>query len=54
MQEESSQNYQANDQEMADKAMSWYGFGSPVGLGIMVLCIGAGALLFRLAVFGFG
>jgi hypothetical protein len=30
----------------AQKAMSWYGWGSPVGLGLLIVAIGAcGALL---------
>ncbi|HLG45941.1 MAG TPA: hypothetical protein VKY24_06845 [Reyranella sp.] len=32
--------------------MSWHGWGSPVGLGIGLLAIGATAVLVRFAVFG--
>jgi hypothetical protein len=28
------------EQRCAEEAMAWYGWGSPVGLGIMLLCIG--------------
>jgi len=33
-------------------AMAWYGWGSPVGMAIMVVALGVAAVLFRLAVFG--
>jgi hypothetical protein len=28
------------EQLCAEQAMAWYGWGSPVGLGFMLLCIG--------------
>jgi hypothetical protein len=28
------------EQFCAEEAMAWYGWGSPVGLGMMLLCIG--------------
>ena len=34
-------------------AMSWSGWGSPVGAGIFVVALAAAALLIRLTVFGF-
>jgi hypothetical protein len=37
----------------AEKAMSWYGWGSPVGLGLFLVGLGAAALLVRLAIAGF-
>lgn len=37
----------------AEPAMRWYGFGSPVGLGIGVLCLAVSALLVRFAIVGF-
>lgn len=40
--------------DLAHRAMSWHGFGSPVGLGILLVSIGLCALLLRLAFFGFG
>lgn len=42
------------DQDFAygQKSMNWYGFGSPVGLGILLVSIGLCAVLVRLAVFG--
>jgi len=33
----------------AEKAMSWYGWGSPVGLGLFVVSIAVAALLVRYA-----
>lgn len=36
----------------AEKAMTWYGWGSPVGLGILLVCLGLVAVLARLAVLG--
>jgi hypothetical protein len=36
----------------ADRAMSWYGFGSPVGLAILILSLGLTALCLRVALFG--
>jgi len=36
----------------AERALTWHGWGSPVGLGIMMVCLGVAALLVRIAVFG--
>jgi hypothetical protein len=33
--------------------MSWYGWGSPVGLAIALVGVGVAAILVRFAVFGF-
>jgi hypothetical protein len=33
--------------------MAWHGFGSPVGLGILIVCVALAALLLRLALTGF-
>ena len=33
--------------------MAWYGWGSPVGLGIALVGVGIAAVLIRFAVFGF-
>jgi hypothetical protein len=32
--------------------LAWHGFGSPVGWAILILCSGAAALMWRLAIFG--
>jgi hypothetical protein len=34
-------------------ALHWYGFGSPVGLGILAISIGIAAVLVRVALIGF-
>ena len=36
----------------AEKAMSWHGWGSPVGLGFFLLAVGGFALLVRFAFVG--
>ena len=33
----------------AQKAMSWYGWGSPVGLGLLIVAIGACVALLHVA-----
>jgi hypothetical protein len=33
-------------------AMAWYGWGSPVGMAIMVVALGISAVLIRFAIFG--
>ncbi|PZV37882.1 hypothetical protein B5V02_16640 [Mesorhizobium kowhaii] len=37
----------------AKLAMEWYGWGSPIGLGILLVALAAAAVLVRLAVYGF-
>jgi hypothetical protein len=37
----------------AEKALTWYGWGSPIGLGVMIVCLGVAAVLVRLALTGF-
>ena len=37
----------------AQAAMSWYGWGSPVGLAIALVGVGVAAILIRFAVLGF-
>jgi hypothetical protein len=41
------------DRHAAEAAMAWYGWGSPVGLGIALIGVGIAAVLIRLAVSGF-
>ena len=36
----------------AETALRWHGWGSPVGMGIGLVCLGIAALLIRQAVFG--
>lgn len=33
--------------------MQWYGWGSPIGLGVFALCLGIAGSLLRFAAFGF-
>ena len=37
------------DWKYAEKAMTWYGWGSPIGLGFFVVAIGVFILLLHLA-----
>jgi hypothetical protein len=37
----------------AQTALSWYGWGSPVGLGIGLVCLSLAALIGRFVIFGF-
>lgn len=34
----------------AREAMTWYGWGSPIGMGFVLVCIGVAAVLIRFAV----
>ncbi len=45
-------NGERDDWKYASKAMAWYGWGSPVGLGLFLVCAGAVAVLVRFAVVG--
>jgi hypothetical protein len=36
----------------AEPALRWHGWGSPVGVGILIVCAGIAALLARLAITG--
>ena len=36
----------------AEMAMKWYGWGSPIGLGILLVALAAAAVLVRIAVYG--
>jgi hypothetical protein len=33
--------------------MEWYGWGSPIGLGILLVSLAAAAVLVRIAIYGF-
>ena len=37
----------------AEPALAWHGWGSPVGLGIMIVSLGVAAVLLRVAILGF-
>lgn len=38
--------------KLAESAMAWSGWGSPVGIGILIVCVGLGAFLLRLTITG--
>ena len=44
----------SNDEEYkyAKLAMEWYGWGSPIGLGILLVALSAAAVLVRIAIHG--
>ncbi len=41
-----------NAEAASERAMAWYGWGSPVGLGVFVIALGVAAIMFRVAFFG--
>ena len=41
-----------NEWKYAARAMAWYGWGSPIGAGIFLVCAAATIALVRYAVFG--
>jgi hypothetical protein len=42
-----------DDWKYAERSMAWHGWGSPVGLGIILISLGVTAVLIRIAVLGF-
>lgn len=44
----------SHDEEFkyAKLAMEWYGWGSPIGLGILLVALAAAAVLVRIAIHG--
>jgi hypothetical protein len=51
-----TQALQAGDEDRewkyAKAALAWHGWGSPIGLGVFLVCLAATAALVRLAVLG--
>jgi hypothetical protein len=43
---------QEEEWKYASKAMAWYGWGSPIGLGVFLVCLAAVAVLVRFALIG--
>lgn len=41
------------DKDRVDHVLNWYGFGSPVGLGILAVSLALAVLLLRFAATGF-
>jgi hypothetical protein len=50
---ESNRGAAADEWRYAEKAMTWYGWGSPVGVGIFLLCVAGAAALVRFGVMAF-
>ena len=42
----------AEEYKYAKLAMEWYGWGSPIGLGILLVALAAAAVLVRIAIYG--
>jgi len=42
----------AEEYKYAKLAMEWYGWGSPIGLGILLVALAAAAVLARIAIYG--
>jgi len=42
----------SDDDARAQQAMNWYGFGSPVGLAILIFSVSVSILCLRIAVLG--
>jgi hypothetical protein len=42
-----------DDWKYAERALAWHGWGSPVGLAIILISLGVTAVLIRVAVLGF-
>jgi hypothetical protein len=43
----------AEEWKYAERSLAWHGWGSPVGLGIMLISLGVTAVLVRIALLGF-
>ena len=42
----------SNETLLTRHAMSWFGWGSPVGLGLFLICVAIALALFRFALLG--
>jgi len=42
-----------DDWKYAERSLAWHGWGSPVGLGFVLISLGVTAVLVRLALLGF-
>ena len=42
-----------DDWKYAERSLAWHGWGSPVGLGFVLIALGVAAVLVRLALLGF-
>ena len=51
---QSSAPYRSEDDwKYAERSMAWHGWGSPVGLAIILISLGVTAVLLRFAILGF-
>ena len=50
-----TQSQMSREEEMrfAERSMEWYGWGSPIGMGAMIVALATAAVLLRLAIYGF-
>lgn len=50
-----AQSQMSREEEMrfAERSMEWYGWGSPIGLGVMIVALAMAAVLLRIAIYGF-
>jgi hypothetical protein len=52
MSNDESTRHEVQEWKYAAKAMSWYGWGSPVGLGLFLVGLGGFVVLLRFAITG--
>jgi len=51
---QSTQRLSSEDEwKYAERSLAWHGWGSPVGLGFILIALGVTAVLIRVAVLGF-
>ncbi len=49
-----AQSQMSREEEMrfAERSMEWHGWGSPIGMGIMIVALAMAAVLLRIAIYG--
>lgn len=49
-----AQSQMSREEEMRfdERSMEWYGWGSPIGMGIMIVALAMAAVLLRIAIYG--
>jgi hypothetical protein len=52
MMTQAAENHEDRNWKYASEAMAWYGWGSPVGIGLFLVCLAAAAALVHYAVLG--
>ncbi|WP_162839667.1 hypothetical protein [Mesorhizobium sp. 1M-11] len=50
-----AQSQMSREEEMrfAERSMEWHGWGSPIGMGVMIVSLAIAAVLLRIAIYGF-